>query len=73
MENNSLGALWINESKAGNKYMAGQIEVDGKKIKIVVFKNKFKEEEKHPDYRIFPSQPKEAQGTKDDFQDDIPF
>jgi uncharacterized protein (DUF736 family) len=71
MENN-IGALWLNESKKGNRYMSGVIELDGKKHKIVVFKNKYKEEDKHPDYRIFASQPGGEQ--TDDFQDDsIPF
>ncbi len=72
MENN-IGALWLRESQKGNKFMSGVIIIDGKKHQIVVFKNNYKQEEKHPDYRIFPSQPKEAQGAKDDFQDDIPF
>lgn len=69
MENN-IGALWLNESKKGAKYMSGMVEVNGVKQKIVVFKNKYKEEDKHPDYRIFASQPR---GEKDEFEDDIPF
>lgn len=72
MEN--IGALWLNKSKKGQRYMSGQIEIDGKKHKIVVFKNKYKDEDKHPDYRIFPSQKMvNAETEDDDFQDDIPF
>ena len=51
-KNQNIGALWINEGK-NIKYLAGEIELDGKVTKIVVFKNSYKTEEKHPDYRIF--------------------
>lgn len=63
----SIGALWINEGK-NIKYLAGEIELDGKLTKIVVFKNSYKTEEKHPDYRIFvKTGKKEAEG------DELPF
>lgn len=78
-----IGALWLNESKSGTKYMSGSIEIDGVKHKIVVFKNNYKEQEKHPDYKIYLSTP---MGTQDQpahkvpesmqaetFEDDIPF
>lgn len=55
MENKSIGALWTHESKDGNKYLSGVVEVDGKKVDIVVFKNKYKKESKHPDFQIFLS------------------
>ena len=81
------GALWLNESKSGTKYMSGSIELDGVVTKIVVFKNSYKEQDKHPDYVINKSTPREGQqqnpgrGTSDGgetmrkvFQDDtIPF
>lgn len=67
----SIGALWISESKNGAKYMSGSIEIDGVKHKIVVFKNTFKEEDKHPDYRIFPSTPRSDPAPE--ASDDIPF
>lgn len=55
--------------------MSGVVEIDGVKHKIVVFKNKYKEDEKHPDYRIFPSEPRgDAPADKTaKFADDIPF
>ena len=74
---NDIGALWLKESKSGNKFMGGVIEVNGEKINIVVFKNNYKEKENHPDYKILKSQPKEeqkpAQAAEKVFQDDIPF
>ena len=54
------GALWLNVSKTGTKYMSGSVEIDGVKTKIVVFKNNYKEEEKHPDYKIYLSTPREG-------------
>jgi len=53
-----IGVLWTHESKKGVKYLSGSIEIDGKKHEIVIFKNTFKQEAKHPDFRIFPSTPK---------------
>ena len=47
-----LGALWINE-KGEKKYMSGVIEIHGKKTSIIVFKNDYKREDKHPYYNIF--------------------
>lgn len=70
MAEKDIGALWLRESKNGNKYMSGVVEIDGQKHPIVIFKNKYKEQEKHPDYRIFPSQPRGVQG---EFKDDVPF
>lgn len=56
MKNEQLGALWLNESKNGNKYMSGELEINGEKIRIVVFKNT-KQKETHPDYKILKSEP----------------
>ncbi len=51
-ENKSIGALWINEGKVG-KFLAGKITIDDVTTSIVVFKNKYKDSDNHPDYRIF--------------------
>ena len=48
-----LGALWLRESKKGTKYMAGVVEIDGQKTDVLIFKNNYKEEDKHPDYLIY--------------------
>ena len=65
----SIGALWINEGK-NIKYLAGEIELDGNVTKIVVFKNSYKTEEKHPDYRIYLKTGKKEEATPDD---ELPF
>lgn len=78
------GALWVKESKAGNKFMSGVVEIDGVKTEIVVFKNNFKKADNHPDYRIYLSEKREKKpyvqpgSPADDhangkFEDDIPF
>lgn len=59
MAEQSIGALWEKESGKGGKFFSGNIEVNGEKISIVVFKNNYKEESKHPDYKIFLSKPRE--------------
>ena len=43
-----LGALWQKEDKNGNTYFSGTIN----DIKITVFANGFKTEDKHPDFII---------------------
>lgn len=56
----SIGALWIHDKQDGSKYLSGNIDVDGRKVEIVIFKNTFKKEgEKTPDYRIFPKKQRE--------------
>lgn len=72
------GALWLNTAKSGTKYMSGVVEIDGVKHKIVVFKNNYKKDEKQPDYRIFPSEPREGVASEapihaEKFEDDVPF
>lgn len=63
-ENKSIGALWKKQSKKGD-YFTGQIELDGKKVSIVAFTNDYKKEEKHPDFKIFISKPKEQPNNTD--------
>jgi hypothetical protein len=51
--------------------------VNGEKIRIVAFKNGYKKEDKHPDWNIMKSRPKEERQqqpvTAENFQDDIPW
>lgn len=78
----SIGALWEKNSPKGAKYFAGSVEIDGKKIPLVVFKNGYKKEDKHPDWKIFISKPKEernnevnenTENTEQQIDDDLPF
>jgi len=47
----SIGALWVKQGKSGD-FFTGNIEVNGQKIKIAIFKNDYKKD-KQPDFRIF--------------------
>lgn len=59
---NKIGALWINE-KNGKKYMSGDVTIDGQQVRIVVFKNTYKEEgTKQPDYNILISERRDDGG-----------
>ena len=57
--NREVGALWKRVSKgSGQKYLAGHVKIDElgveKKLKLIVFQNKYKgENEKAPDLRIY--------------------
>lgn len=81
MNNDSIGALW---TKMGGKgeYLAGQIEINGEKIGVVVFKNTSKKTDKQPDWKIYKIQKREEVKAKSEEkqplpptgeQDDIPF
>ena len=58
-DENELGVLW-EKSGAKGTYFTGQLEIDGVKTKVVVFKNGNKRNEKAPDWRILKSKPREA-------------
>jgi hypothetical protein len=51
-----IGACWLKESKKGNKYINGCIEIDNnKKIYFVMFKNRNKTKDTQPDYILLRS------------------
>ena len=50
-----MGALWLVEGK-NQSFYSGTVKVDGKPIKVVIFKNTKKEEgSNQPDLRIYES------------------
>jgi hypothetical protein len=51
----SIGALWEKTSQAGKQFWAGNIEINGKKMEIVVFPAPEDRSEKYPDALIFES------------------
>jgi len=69
-----IGALWLKEGKSG-KFLSGMVEIDGKKINLMVFRNTRKQEDRHPDYTINITEDDEPVRTRTDnsFEDDIPF
>ena len=61
-----IGAFWTRDSSKG-KYLSGSIEVDElgvkKKMKVVMFPNRYKDNEKKPDYVLYVSKDAEATST----------
>ena len=64
MPKESIGALWLNETKDGEKFFSGHIN----NVKVVVFKNRYKDKPTKPDYRVFESTPREAED-----KEQVPF
>ena len=55
MNNLRIGSLWEKTSKNGEPYMSGELLINGKTIKIIVFRNKqewIDENEKRPQWEI---------------------
>ncbi len=40
---NKVGAFWIKNKDDGKHYLSGSIEIDGRKIPCLIFKNDFQE------------------------------
>lgn len=56
----SIGGLYNKVSQKGLDYLNGFINIEGKKLKIVAFKNNMKATDTTPDYSIFVSEPNGA-------------
>lgn len=65
-----LGALWFKEGKQG-KFMAGKITIDDQDIKIMVFKNEYKNADNHPDYKVVAVLENSTKNLEEN--DDLPF
>jgi hypothetical protein len=67
--------LWVNESKGGKKYMAGNMG----NVRVLVFKNEKKRNEKDPDYRLCFAQREQKESSRGSDEapppedEDIPF
>tara|TARA_Y100000361_G_C11149750_1_gene340318 strand:+ start:423 stop:683 length:261 start_codon:yes stop_codon:yes gene_type:complete len=57
-DNRELGALWVNAKNGSNeKYLTGKIKGE----KVIIFKNKYKEEnEKAPDFKVYIQKPQSS-------------
>lgn len=53
-----IGAIWIKQSKKGDKYLSAAITINGTKYNLVGFKNNYKDEgSSQPDYRLYELEP----------------
>jgi len=62
------GALWKQKGKNQN-FLSGHVEVDNglgekQKVKLVVFSNKHKQQDKHPDFRVYLSKEREQSAVE---------
>lgn len=60
-----VGAGWLKKGKDG-QFVSISLELDNKKYKLVMFKNKFKNQDNHPDYNIYVSEWKNDAINTDD-------
>ena len=64
-----IGAFWTRESAKG-KYLSGSIEIDElgvkKKVKVVMFPNRYKDADKKPDYVLYLNKDKEPTPASQD-------
>lgn len=64
-----ISGLWLNESKDGKtKYLVGYMG----SAKILIFKNNYKKEDKHPDWIMYVDA-KEAKKDEGDETEDVLF
>ena len=65
-----VGALWLNKEYGS---LSGTIEIDGKQVKVIAFKNKYKTENKHPDFQIFKRREQQPNPKPEDDTEVEPF
>lgn len=52
--------LWLHEKQDGTTYMSGTLGG----VRVLIFKNEHKTEDKHPDYRLVFAENKPKEGTQ---------
>lgn len=52
MSKESVGAIWRKQTQKG-ELLSIQLEIEGKKYKLVAWPNTFKKEDKQPDYKLY--------------------
>lgn len=65
MKLDTIGGLWLNKKKGDQKVVTyGNIKIEGKQYDIVVFRNKFKLNDKQPDFTVCLNESKMKQSLK---------
>lgn len=69
-----VGALWLKQSP-NQKYFSGHVTIQDDlgediKLQVVVFRNKNKQKDNHPDFRIYKSVPRNTSGQKPPSQEE---
>ena len=59
-----IGALWKREGR-NQKYLTGKMKgADGTEQQVVIFSNKNKTKDNQPDFRVYKSEPRQAEGSE---------
>ena len=61
-----IGGLWENKDKKDNVYLSGYLG----NAKIIIFKNGFKKEQKHPDWIMYIAEGKKREAPAGDKEKD---
>ena len=68
-----IGGLWKKQSKAGNAFYGGVIEINDVKMRVVLFQNTDKRSESSPDLSLHIVDDDEQQQDDGPSLSDIPF
>lgn len=67
-DNVEIGALWKKQGKS-QKFLSGTINLKAigydKDVPVIIFSNKFKQKDSHPDLRIYLSKPKTPSSSQE--------
>ena len=55
----SIMGMWENTDKRGNKYLSGNLGG----IRVLIFKNTYKQGEREPDYRLYIAKRQQQEGA----------
>jgi hypothetical protein len=73
-KNKKVGAAWVNETADGKKYLSIVIEVDGKDLQFVAFKNTYKNVgDAKPDYNILEKSAPSKSAKPTEEPENLPF
>jgi hypothetical protein len=69
-----IASVWRNETRDGEEYWSGYLG----NSKLLIFKNKYKKEDRHPDLRVYvaPKEKKKEEGQQQSHsysENEIPF
>lgn len=73
MEKKNIGGLYRKKTKDGKEFLSGWIELGGQRTKIVIWPNKFKKDDKHPDMTIQEDTWTPAKATPSNQEKNMPF
>ena len=69
-QDREIGALWKRDN-GSQKYLTGKMkDKDGNEQQVVIFKNKFKDKENQPDFRVYKSVERTATAVSDTQSED---